>query len=286
MKRRRLRTPATSDRDADACAREAEQLWSDHRRRLRQTRRRPDAARVHALRIGTRRLLARLELVRQLAPPAGLPRARRRLKRLLRATGAARDARVQLRLFERLTPGDTNPGCRKFHRRLRRRDRRLTRELAKALRTHESGWHGLKSRRLFRPLAEAGAALPAARTRALRLAAGRILERQPAARTGDVRDRHRLRVALKKFRYLAETLPGPPAGLARLQRIQASLGDLHDFDLLLARLGQFAARHPATARWLETRRAQLQRRGQALLRRQRRLRFTAAELRTIIRGRP
>lgn len=276
MKRRAPRPPANP-------AREAGRLWADHRRLVRRTRRRPGAARIHELRIGTRRLLARLELVRALAPHPGLSRARRRLKRLLGATGEARDARVQLRLFERLIPDDPDPGRRKFYRRLQRRARRLNRKLAETLPGHEPGRHG---RRLFRPLTEAGPLLPMARARALRLAARRVRDRQEAARTGDACDRHRLRVALKKLRYLLETLPSPPAGLARLRRAQAALGDLHDFELLLERLEKFSARHPATARWLATRRDRLQRHGRTLRRRQRGLRFSPAQLRALTQPRP
>lgn len=278
--------PGTSA-NPDVCAGNTAQLWADYRRLVRHTRRRAGGTQVHDLRIGTRRLLARLELLRSLDPCADGRRARRRLKRLLAITSPARDARVQLRLFERLTPHDAAAGRRKFHRRLQQRDRRLSRELSRKLECRELGLHGLKPRRLVRPLAEAGGRLDAAWLRALRLAARRVLERQRDAHTGDADDRHRLRVALKKFRYLAEILPASgPDRLARLQRVQSSLGDLHDFELLLARLEKFAARHPATGRWLETRRRLLQRHGRALLRRQREVRFTATQLRAITHSSP
>jgi CHAD domain-containing protein len=112
-----------------------------------------------------------------------------------------------------------------------------------------------------------------------------VLDRQPAARAGTARDRHRLRVALKKFRYLVETMPASPAALARLRRVQGALGELHDLELLHARLEEFSARHAVTAGWFESRRAIWQRRQRTLLRRQQGLRFTAAQLRALARPR-
>jgi CHAD domain-containing protein len=215
---------------------------------------------VHELRIRTRRLLAHLEVLSRLSPRDGSTDARRRLKRFLEATGPARDAHVQLRLFERLFPKNVDPAGRVFHRRLKERERRLTRKLARKLQRHAAKLRQFKPRRLFRPLQESGGQLALARREALQRAIQRVLEREQADNADRVRRRHRLRVAVKKLRYLVEILPPAPAATADpLREMQASLGEWHDFDLLVERLRRFASRHPATGHWLETQSASLRR---------------------------
>jgi CHAD domain-containing protein len=265
-------------KDAERFVANAVQLCHDHARLLRRARRKTSGRRVHGLRIGTRRLLARLEVLRPLAPSPGLKRTRRRLKRLLRLTGPARDACVQLQLLTQLTPSSDAPGLRSLRRHLRKRYRRLRRELARKLKRTAPMAGGQ-----FAPLALSGARFHQAVGAALRRAGRRVFARQRFADSADPRDSHRLRVALKKFRYLTEALPAAPApartaGLARLQRAQSVLGDRHDLDLLLLRMEQYGSRHPATARWLRSRRGAFQRRQALLARRLPPLRFSQAQL--------
>jgi CHAD domain-containing protein len=59
---------------------------------------------------------------------------------------------------------------------------------------------------------------------------------------------HRVRVAFKKFRYMAEciqpTLPNfPETQLKNMQNYQTLMGDIHDVEVFLDTLADFAARH-------------------------------------------
>jgi len=214
--------------------------WHRHRRAFRQCLRRPTARRVHNLRITTRRLLTQLD-GRSVAADRC---ERRRLKRLLRATARTRDAQVQLRLLNRLTRGGRPPDLKKFRRHLDRRARRFARELALTLTT--------RIRRLrpgrHPPFFPTNATV---RT-ALRPAFERLRRRLQSARSsGDPDALHQARKSVKQCRYLADT-----AGvtgrvqLTRLHALQAALGELHDLDLLLARMESHATRHRRTAAWL------------------------------------
>lgn len=235
-----------------------------HRRLLGHCRRQPSGKNVHELRIATRRLLARLQLSHPEPLPPALQRGRRQLKQLMDATAPARDARVQLHLFERLIRGQRSPGAKLLCARLKKRGRRRIRELAKSLKGH-----GAKIRR-FLPEALAPVE-PAATGRLLGQTYRRLQARLRAARTGETSAQHRARLTLKKLRYLVEAAaPAGPAGrftppVRRLHAIQSALGELHDFDLLLVRIEKYAARHKRARIWLQTHRARLQRRRQALL---------------------
>jgi CHAD domain-containing protein len=80
-------------------------------------------------------------------------------------------------------------------------------------------------------------------------------------RVGRAADVHRLRLAVKKYRYLMELLsqaglasPGPALDEAR--RVQEVLGSLHDLDVLTALLRRRRTGHPLLRPLGRARRAQ------------------------------
>lgn len=252
----------------------------EFRRIFRASRRRPSGKNIHALRTRTRRLQAHLDVVRAAttAPGTAFAVAHRSLKRLMRTTGPARDARVQVKLQATLYPSDQNPGLDKFARHLKKRERRLKRELASKLKSAHrklrAFLHDKKSPALPRALSQDASCADAER-RALRWTQVRVRQRLAAERTGDPVAHHRLRVALKKFRYLAEALPPGPGRDAtafdRLRAALAAMGQLHDYDEWLRRLEKFAANHRSTDEWFRRHQAGLRRRRLALCRKQPRL---------------
>lgn len=235
------------------------QGWSDHARHLRRARRKPAPGEIHALRVNARRLLAQLDVLRRAAPGRRrVQRLRRRLRRLLRITGPARDAWLQRRLLP--ARGDRpDPGWHHLSRYFERRYRRRRKRLATALARHPARPR-IPRFPLRRP-APAGT-LAAARAAAER----RVLDRLPAAARMTPAANHRLRVAFKKLRYQLELHPpgrGAPE-IAVLQRAQSALGDLHDFDVWLATLRRRARRHRPAARWLRSHARDLAARRRAL----------------------
>jgi len=197
---------------------------------------------VHDLRIATRRLLAQLELMQPLIPGRTFRRVRRRLKRQLRATALLRDAQVQrLRVTGLLAAHpELEPACRH----LERNERCLRRFARRRLK----GGGGL--RRRLKAVGKSTALSLLGRNAALRYrvslraAIRRASLRLEEFRRSPPRDGegiHRLRICLRKFRYLVESIPAEVSALRpeeiRLIRTHLSLmGEIHDLDLLIARL--------------------------------------------------
>jgi len=116
---------------------------------------------------------------------------------------------------------------------------------------------GLRVRGLRRRMRDLLKSLPPVPARDLHAAAARMLSQRAAAvegglmhaRSGRAEDLHRLRIAIKKYRYTLEVMHEARAGgharaIAAAKRLQEALGRLHDIDVLLAllRRGGAAAR--------------------------------------------
>lgn len=216
-------------------------LWRRHRRAFRQFRQRPTGKHLHNLRITTRRLLSQFGG----RSTAAARRERRRLRRLMRTTARARDAQVQVRLLNRLTGGSRPRDLEKLRQHLDRRARRLARKLTQALAAHPRRLR--PGRHAPPPPATATSVRPA-----LRRAFARLRLRLGSARSSGKRKAlHRARLAAKDCLYLAEAAGATQTQLARLRALQVALGELHDLDLLLARMKDHATRHRRTEAWLK-----------------------------------
>lgn len=207
---------------------------------------------LHDFRVAVRRLRSALRAYRPWLGEATRRPERRALKRLARATGAARDAEVQLGWLEARRGEVWSPARRPGHEaavawfearrrdapdpaRTARRFRRLGRKLRRRLR-------GGRTRRRAdaEPLGPALAGLVLAQVAEL---SGRLAAVRDAA---DVEGAHRARIAAKRLRYLLEPLRGSAradasAVVGELKALQDVLGDLHDAHLLAAALGDALA---------------------------------------------
>jgi CHAD domain-containing protein len=207
----------------------------------RRTRARADAEAIHDLRVSARRLSAVLSLWRSLLVEAPRLRAARRLRRLRRAIGAAREHEVHAADLEtrlprqtlavRLAIGEPLEQLRAEVERGRasaakrvsvRRPERILDRIPRAL-------EGMRGRLTATPelLADARTRLGAAE----QAARAGIAE---ALHTLDDQPLHAARIAVKKWRYTLETfasVAGAPAGapdLRHLRAVQEALGDVHD----------------------------------------------------------
>jgi len=219
-----------------------------HERALRRCQARPTAKSVHDLRIATRRLLAQLELLQSFVPDRALRKARRRLKGQLRASALLRDAQVQLETMHEMLP--EHPELAPVYRHLEKNEQCLRRFAKRNL-----GGGGRLLRRLKAIERGAASGLCArdaiARYRAtVRLVIGRASRRLAQFRLSPPRDSggiHRFRIALKRLRYLIESLPeelsAPKPKVIGLIRAQLGLmGRIHDLDLLIVRLEGISAK--------------------------------------------
>ena len=196
---------------------------------------------VHALRVASRRLEACLHLAAPLVPRKTRRAARRALADVLAALGRFRDATVQCRLARALCAGLADYG--ELDRRLAQRERRERKAAMAALarvRFHRPLRAVLAALRARAGSAEIDSRLEAGLRRVLQRDGERMRKRWPRA-AEDSAAFHRARVALKRYRYEIEALPSllggrRAPGTAALRLRQRQLGELHDDELLLARV--------------------------------------------------
>lgn len=246
--------------------------WKACGKALRRARRIPSAVAVHDLRVEIRRLLSVLRLVAAAAPDAPQKRLRRTLKRRLKALSRLRDIHVQLGLMAAAARRD--PSSRAFSEVLEQERRHLTKRVAHRLRRTDGGRLDRRLARLRRAV-EAATRTPRRARRAdeaMREAAAcaqaRVARLRGRADPARLDSLHRLRVALKKSRYMSEALarlhPGAAGGgIAAMRAQQRLLGRIHDLDVLLRRLAEFKCRpngvhgQPAALAPLQSRRSGL-----------------------------
>ena len=212
---------------------------------------------LHDFRVAIRRLRSGLQAYRPEIEASHSGRLRRRLARLSRVTGRSRDVEVHLaweRAQEEVLTERQRAGLRwhveRLEARRRRADRRLVRLVRRRFaRLEERFRRRLETYRLrierdpSRRRHEAAAVLGAR----IRKFAGDLEWRLGDVRgLRDQRAAHRARIAAKRLRYLLEPIRSEVDGveslIARLQRLQDLLGELHDSQVQRASLaGELAA---------------------------------------------
>jgi len=263
---RRVAVTASARRLLERRAREVLKRREAVRRRAR-----PDD--IHDLRVATRRLQEAIDLLFFAFPERERMRVRRRARRIRRALAEVRDADVLLETLLAVAGRCSRRDRRAFlmlRPRLEARAAVARSAVARVAATPGAEIAGLpvpglrrRLRALLRapsPLRSRDLARVAARQLAVRSAAvGRGLERAPGGRAADM---HRLRIAVKKYRYTLELMN--ETGLGRYARaigaaryMQEQLGRLHDVDVLLALLRRGRAARPIPATLIDQRRALL-----------------------------
>jgi CHAD domain-containing protein len=202
---------------------------------------------VHALRVAIRRLLALIELLRDIAPRPRLQKLRLACKAQLDSLDELRDIQVMLAEISGIL--ESLPELAPLQKFLQKRAKRL-------LKTAEREVRDFKTSAICRRIENVRAGLTEP-TRSLELTAllaaldeayltvnqrqGRVEAAQPASI-------HRVRVGFKKFRYMVEIiqplLPNfPITQLKALHDYQTTMGEIQDLEVFLHTLADFAARH-------------------------------------------
>jgi CHAD domain-containing protein len=188
---------------------------------------------AHDLRVALRRCRTMADALDEIAPDPRWRKVKKKSRELFHVLGKLRDAQVEQGWVERLAP----PGGKLRSRMLRllaRRERKCRAAAERALdRFAVKGWQ-----KLARRLAPKAGKFPAASIGFQSLALARLDEvvelynRARGGRDGDAW--HRLRIGLKRFRYVVENFVPQhyEAWAPELKRIQDSLGDVHDLDEL------------------------------------------------------
>ena len=212
----------------------------------RRVLRRGSAASIHDLRVATRRLQAALEVFGPRIPERPLRRLDRRARLIRRQLGQARNARVLRTLLRRLrVPPDSDESrlvtslVRRLDRPARaRRDRelRLLPGIKKRIRTLVQAMAGRPEGRAAPAGGPGGRAAPSEAALPGRVEA--VARAAKLAGDSDPESMHRLRIAVKRYRYVLEVLSetGAPAlqpSIHRARALQRELGRLHDLDVLI-----------------------------------------------------
>jgi CHAD domain-containing protein len=207
----------------------------------------PGEKEIHDLRVSIRRLLSFSDVAASITGKEPLPaRDRKRMKDLMRPLGKLRDAQVKILWLRKIAPtGDVG-----------------TYLYALSVRSDAERW-AIRMRDLLRDggrtrvrTRKPTLAIPPGSEQDLReraLAVLRKMEKSVDSARVEARDEahvdalHRMRLAFKKYRYstevLAPALPGVTAERMRgLHDFQTLLGNLHDFDVLLAEADRFRRR--------------------------------------------
>ncbi|HOX38017.1 MAG TPA: CHAD domain-containing protein [Candidatus Brocadiia bacterium] len=212
-------------------------------RQINDARKNPDEEAIHDLRIAIRRLAAACVCAEKFEPKSSR-RTRNRLNRLMKPLGRLRDAHVQMELFEQ-AGAEHLPGTADLLERYRRRRRRREKDVRRALRSFRTVKPGRKLvarlKEMTRGANPPGLSRENAVTEIINLWGEAESWRDRATDPCDAEGLHRMRLALKKTRYTAEIfsrfagLPG--VLLKEMNAVQTCMGEIHDCDALLDRLG-------------------------------------------------
>jgi len=213
---------------------------------------------VHRTRVSARRLRASFALFDGTLPTETLHRWDRRVRRLARALGDARDLDVQMDFLDvwmgGLDLGSARPGLDRLRLRLVQRRRRAQRRLDAKLRRFERSGVAEQIEELLRESAvRAGLAaghgapvwLPAIAAARIMAFVEQVLIHEPFVEQPErVEELHQMRIAAKRLRYALEiVLPLYEGRLTEplevAKSLQRQLGEIHDADVWLEFLPRF-----------------------------------------------
>lgn len=199
---------------------------------------------VHDLRVAIRRLLALLDLLRQVTPQDSIQKIRRELKSQLDQLDELRDIQVMMAEFSEEI--ESFPDLHALLKHLHKQEKRLLKDARKNIRAFNDisrPTHKLRTR--LAALAED----PGIEARALAAvdeACATVLSRLNRVNPLDTGTIHSVRIAFKRLRYMIEIihpiLPAYPAEphFIQMRTHQSSMGEIQDIEIFLQTLSEFS----------------------------------------------
>lgn len=241
-----------------------------YRKRLERCRKKFSEKSVHRLRIETRRLLALLNVLKQL-PGVGIPRTLpEEFRNRLNAFDKLRDTQVAQRLLKPLW--DRFPEAQSFRRYLVRREDKLVSQLAKKIKATRLDRVYRKLKKIEQELGE----VPRLDQALLKIRAYKVVQTEfegvstfrSKVKATDLATLHHMRIAFKQFRYSAEWMQ-PVLAHPRdseydsMKKYQDCAGDIQDLQVVLWRLARVVRQRRVSPSAIRNLREELRRRKQA-----------------------
>ncbi len=219
--------------------------WNEYRVQFKTCRREFSEEAVHDLRVAARRLLAVLDILRAIDPHPRLQKMRHFLKDQLDNLDELRD--VQVMLVETFEAQDQLPQLKPFQEYLQKQEKRLLREARKQVQSSRPSEWSRRMEKMWAAL-EKESSRPEFSAHLLEtmdhayLKMAQFWNKLDRARPATI---HRLRIAFKKFRYMTEVIQPilanyPESYFKRMHDHQSAMGDIHDVEVLLFTLADFA----------------------------------------------
>jgi CHAD domain-containing protein len=224
-----------------------DQRWEKYRAELEICRVEFTEVAVHDLRVATRRLLAAIELIRALNPHPRVKKMRRSLKNQLDGFDNLRDVQVMLADISKNI--ESLPELQPFQLYLQKYEKRLLHAAEKHVCAIKLSAFEKRLLKVCNTLAAIPADdLPPRLLQAVDEAYVTVKQRYGSMDPARPATIHSVRVAFKKFRYMVEciqpTLPNfPKIRLKNMQDYQTLMGNIHDAEVFLDTLADFATRH-------------------------------------------
>ena len=247
MTAKRLLSKRNSQQAAVLLITALNERWENYRMQIKTCRREYSEEAVHDLRVATRRLLAILDMARALDPHPRLQKVRRVLKDQIDDLDDLRD--VQVMLVEVSETLETLLNLKSFETYLQEREKhllRLARILVKAQKLSEfkKRIEKISDSLKKRPAQENFLSQLLQAVDNVYLRAMQAFDQVDASEPSTI---HRLRLAFKKFRYMAEIVQPlisdyPASHLERMHAYQSAMGDIQDMEVLLNTLTDFSER--------------------------------------------
>jgi CHAD domain-containing protein len=229
-----------------------DERWNVYRAQFKTCRQAFSEEAVHDLRVAARRLMAVLDIVRAIDPHPRIRKTRRFLKDQLDDLDDLRD--VQVMLVEVSETIERLPKLRSFQEYLQKREIKLLHSALKQVKTSKPSVWGKRNERI-RTALEKEVHKPDFQGRLLQavdnvyLRTNQAYDQMDGAQAATI---HRVRIAFKKFRYMAEIvlpmLPGyPESQFKRMHDYQSAMGDIQDMEIFLNTFTEFAESRPQSS---------------------------------------
>lgn len=229
------------------CLKQAiKERWLDYHLKLKKCKKTFNETNVHQLRVATRRFIAAITTLSSMASAKPLSRIRKRLKKRLNQFGRLRDIHVMQEKIGEMGPSYGNYNI--FMETIRKEEALILKSLRKRVRN----WRNERIRILVKKILASDTVYENCSfslQKTMTKYYNKILMRIKEAHSYSPHLIHRIRIALKKFRYKVEILhpflkKPTEKDLAVMQSLQRIMGEIQDLTVLIDNL--HLAKEPCT----------------------------------------